>query len=440
MSEIYHPHNDAHGIRNFLSKVALTLVFLAGFFSPVDALVRQAPYSIEGKRFPAIQSMHLPVFEKASRSLSTPNIATYYLLLDTNGQLKAIAPVSQPSPKIHTAAQQALKKWKFISAQSNGENVASLLRIRIEDYFYLKHTPSKANFVLPTPRFVLSKDLLIELDYALKLLNKKTPVEIDFYINKKGMVTQFHVEPQQGRANHYIQFIFEKFKPQLLFEPARQDDQPVDTVLTLRLTPDTSLTSSQGASLVEERPLPLFPKKYKESNSETITLEARIDASGSVIAAKCVEGKDVACQQSAFEALTRWKVPPASRDLDNEYFSVSFQFDAHAQTVSIDQDISWLRVVPPTIEKQHPVHYPDRFLGSGIKETVLSETKISADGAVTKIKVILADRKPFAQAAAQSLQHWKYSPGTVNGTPYAFTLLQPVEVEASSDKNAAPKN
>ncbi len=75
------------------------------------------------------------------------------------------------------------------------------------------------------------------------------------------------------------------------------------------------------------------------------------------------------------------------------------------------------------VERQRPV-YPAAYLASGVEGIVLIEVMVEKDGRISRYRVLRSDGDAFSRAAKEALAAYRYKPGTVNGTPVPYKLVE----------------
>ncbi len=68
--------------------------------------------------------------------------------------------------------------------------------------------------------------------------------------------------------------------------------------------------------------------------------------------------------------------------------------------------------------------YPDIYKKTGYEGKVYIEVVVDRDGTIKNYRVLRSDDELFTEAAVQALQKFRYQPGTVNGHPVQFRIVE----------------
>ncbi|MEL6821099.1 MAG: TonB family protein, partial [Calditrichota bacterium] len=75
------------------------------------------------------------------------------------------------------------------------------------------------------------------------------------------------------------------------------------------------------------------------------------------------------------------------------------------------------------IERKRP-SYPSVYLASGVEGIVLVEVFVGKDGRIDSKRVLRSDGDAFTEAAEEALKSYRYKPGTINGVPVPYRLVE----------------
>jgi len=75
------------------------------------------------------------------------------------------------------------------------------------------------------------------------------------------------------------------------------------------------------------------------------------------------------------------------------------------------------------IERKRP-NYPSVYLASGVEGIVLVEVFVGKDGRIDRKRVLRSDGDAFTEAAEEALKSYRYKPGTINGVPVPYRLVE----------------
>ena len=90
-------------------------------------------------------------------------------------------------------------------------------------------------------------------------------------------------------------------------------------------------------------------------------------------------------------------------------------------------------VAPVAMRRVSP-EFPPELKKELMKGTVLLECLVGTDGKAEQIHVAEATHPAFGQAAADALQQWEFTPGTVNGQPAPMRIRVPFEFQLSPEQ------
>lgn len=90
-------------------------------------------------------------------------------------------------------------------------------------------------------------------------------------------------------------------------------------------------------------------------------------------------------------------------------------------------------VAPVAMRRVSP-DFPPELKKETMKGTVLLECLVGTDGKADQIHLADATHPAFGQAAAEALQQWEFTPGTVNGQPAPMRIRVPFEFQLSPEQ------
>lgn len=76
-------------------------------------------------------------------------------------------------------------------------------------------------------------------------------------------------------------------------------------------------------------------------------------------------------------------------------------------------------LTPPALVAAGPVALPQTYVSARLAAEVLEEIVVGRDGTVSSVRLVATSVAPLAPFAESSLQHGRFSPGTIEGNPVA---------------------
>lgn len=86
------------------------------------------------------------------------------------------------------------------------------------------------------------------------------------------------------------------------------------------------------------------------------------------------------------------------------------------------------------IRRQSP-GYPRSYQKAGIQGTVLMEVTVGRDGRVRDYRVLRSDGEWFSEEAIKAIRNFRYKPGTVDGRPVSFKIIERFEFKLEDREN-----
>ena len=78
------------------------------------------------------------------------------------------------------------------------------------------------------------------------------------------------------------------------------------------------------------------------------------------------------------------------------------------------------------LKKQKP-DYPSGYANSGVEGLVLMEVLVDKEGRIRNYRVLRSDGDPFTEAAKEAIKGYRYRPGTIQGIPVSFKIIERFE-------------
>jgi protein TonB len=199
--------------------------------------------------------------------------------------------------------------------------------------------------------------------------------------------------------------------------------------------------------------MPEYPEAERKAGVEgSVMLEAVIRQDGSVGEITVIEGVDghPALEQSAVEALKRWRFEPATEDGNPVAMAVqiplAFRLNGKEEhggkTGAADAGGPGGRdtgedTMPELIpESMVMPEYPEEAREAGVTGKLILETEVEPNGAPGKITVKegIPGYPAFDEAAIAAVRQWRFKPGTRAGEPVASTVMIPLEFNLEDKK------
>jgi TonB family protein len=83
-------------------------------------------------------------------------------------------------------------------------------------------------------------------------------------------------------------------------------------------------------------------------------------------------------------------------------------------------------VKPPRLIEQAPIAYPAMARAARVEGAVVIDARVDETGRVVQMRVV-SGHALLHQAAQESLRHWRYEPGTLNGQPTAMHVYVTIQ-------------
>jgi len=104
---------------------------------------------------PRIDAAVIPLLP---RKLKRNEELTFDALINNDGTVISIARVNKMDPIMEYIAKTTLQTWQFRPALFEDQPTIGLLRIKIDDYFYLREDPPDGTFQLPFSRALIPRE------------------------------------------------------------------------------------------------------------------------------------------------------------------------------------------------------------------------------------------------------------------------------------------
>jgi protein TonB len=266
--------------------------------------------------------------------------------------------------------------------------------------------------------------MINQFDSVCRYVADSGETQIRFRIDATGTITK--VEGMDPVSKILVKGFFKPAQSMLRFSPATRSGKEVDSQLILRLSvPDrsTSITEKDPG----ERKLTPMPVHSVDMPMQ-VTATIHFDGDGEILGARVAEGTPTALGTAVIQAVRSWRYP-AEGPLPT--LTCRFGFEpGQPEAFFLDEPEEVIVVIPEPI-KQVPPIYPSSLARIGVEGIVRASLVVDTDGRVQDIEIIRSSHPLFSEAAIKSLEGWRFTPGTYDGEPASFRMMQPLRFNFS---------